>query len=102
MLILLHNGILGAKAAFTIEGISLMDDKARQEQVEPVLVDLGDTDRAYERNAMKVWAGEGDFLALLEADPEVSLPTAALEACFDIAYHTKHVDEVFERVLGGG
>jgi adenylosuccinate lyase len=59
---------------------------------------------AYEivqRNAMKVWAGDGDFQALLQADPEVTLAPTDLAACFDPAYHTKHIDAVFERVLGG-
>jgi adenylosuccinate lyase len=52
-----------------------------------------------QRAAMKVWAGEGDFQALLEADPEVTVADAELEACFDPAYHTKQVDAIFERVL---
>ncbi len=52
-------------------------------------------------NAMKVWAGDGDFQALLQADPEVTLAPADLVACFDPTYHTKHVDAVFKRVLGG-
>ena len=55
-----------------------------------------------QRNAMKVWAEEADFLALLQADPEVTafLDTAALAALFDLAYHTKHVDAIFTRVFG--
>jgi adenylosuccinate lyase len=52
-----------------------------------------------QRAAMKVWAGEGDFQALLEADPEVTVPDAELKACFDPAYHTKQVDAIFARVL---
>ena len=61
-------------------------------------------EEAYEivqRNAMKVLAGEGDFQALLAADPEVTLAPGDLAASFDPAYHTKHVDAVFERVLAG-
>ena len=53
-----------------------------------------------QRNAMKTWAGEGDFLELLRADPDVTLPDSDLTACFDAAYHTKHVDTIFDRVLG--
>ena len=52
-------------------------------------------------NAAKVWSHEGGFLNLLRQDPEVGrwLDAAALEACFDNAYHTKHVDLVFARVF---
>jgi adenylosuccinate lyase len=28
-----------------------------------------------------------------------ALPAAQLEAMFDLAYHTKHVDTIFERVF---
>ena len=52
-----------------------------------------------QRSAMKVWAGEGDFLALLKADPEVTVEDAELAACFDPASHTKQVDAIFARVL---
>jgi adenylosuccinate lyase len=55
-----------------------------------------------QRNAMPVWRGEGDFLALLKKDPEVSkaLSAAELEELFDLDYHLKHVDTVFRRVFG--
>jgi adenylosuccinate lyase len=55
---------------------------------------------AVQRNAMRVWRGEGDFLAFLKADPEVTIPDADLEAVFDLGYHFKHVDTVFARVFG--
>jgi adenylosuccinate lyase len=57
---------------------------------------------AVQRNAMKVWRGEGKFLDFLNADPEVSaaLKPAELEALFDLGYHFKHVDTVFQRVFG--
>jgi adenylosuccinate lyase len=55
-----------------------------------------------QRNAMKVWAGEGDFLSLLKADKEVRkhLDAAELKANFDLDYHLKHVDTIFARVFG--
>jgi adenylosuccinate lyase len=55
-----------------------------------------------QRNAMPVWRGEGDFLTLLKADKDVSkaLTAAELEALFDLGYHLKHVDTIFERVFG--
>jgi adenylosuccinate lyase len=56
-----------------------------------------------QRNAMPVWRGEGEFLTLLKADKDVAqrLSAAALEALFDLGYHLKHVDTIFERVFGG-
>ena len=57
---------------------------------------------AVQRNAMKVWRGEGNFLDFLKEDPEVIVPDADLEALFDLGYHTKHVDTVFQRVFGAG
>jgi adenylosuccinate lyase len=70
------------------------------------LVDKGlareDAYRLVQRNAMRVWQGGEDFLALLKADAEVSkvLSPAELEALFDLAYHTKRVDDIFARVFG--
>ncbi|HEY3814178.1 MAG TPA: adenylosuccinate lyase [Caulobacteraceae bacterium] len=57
---------------------------------------------AVQRNAMQVWRGEGNFRDLLKADPEVGdkLSDDELEALFDIAHHTKHVDTIFARVFG--
>jgi adenylosuccinate lyase len=61
-----------------------------------------DSYRLVQRNAMPVWRGEGDFLTLLKADPEVSARLSAqeIEACFDLGYHVKHVDTIFRRVFG--
>jgi len=59
-----------------------------------------DSYAAVQRNAMKVWRGEGNFLDFLKGDPEVIVPDAELEALFDLGYHTKHVDTVFQRVFG--
>ena len=61
-----------------------------------------DAYRLVQRNAMKVWAGEGDFLTLLKADPEVrgKLSDADIESNFDLGYHFKHVDTIFTRVFG--
>ena len=57
---------------------------------------------AVQRNAMPVWRGEGDFLTLLKADPEVKarLSDADLAGLFDLGYHVKHVDTIFKRVFG--
>ncbi len=55
-----------------------------------------------QRNAMPVWRGEGDFLDLLKKDPDVKrlLTDAELEEQFDLSYHLKHVDTIFDRVFG--
>ena len=57
---------------------------------------------AVQRNAMKVWRGEGRFVDLLRADPEVRphLTDAELEGLFDPAWHFAHVDTIFTRVFG--
>jgi adenylosuccinate lyase len=54
-----------------------------------------------QRNAMRAWQGEGDFLSLLAADKEVRkhLSEAELKQNFDLDYHLKHVDTIFERVF---
>ena len=59
---------------------------------------------AVQRNAMKVWRGEGVFIDLLKADPDVRphLTDAELGDLFDLGYHFKHVDTVFDRVFGKG
>jgi len=65
-----------------------------------------------QRNAMKVWRkafegsalddSEGDFRALLGSDKEVSakLSDKELDALFDLSYHFKHVETIFQRVFG--
>jgi adenylosuccinate lyase len=61
-----------------------------------------DAYRLVQRNAMRVWQGEGDFLTFLKADPEVRkhLSEAELTENFDLGYHLKHVDTIFKRVFG--
>ncbi len=61
-----------------------------------------DAYRLVQRNAMKVWRGEGDFLTFLKADKDVRkhLSEAELKANFDLGHHFKHVDTIFKRVFG--
>ncbi len=61
-----------------------------------------DSYAAVQRNVMPVWRGEGQFLPLLKVDKDVSrlMTDAELEALFDLGYHTKHVDTIFQRVFG--
>jgi adenylosuccinate lyase len=57
-----------------------------------------------QRNAMKVWESDGQLslLDLLKADPEVSqrLSDGELNALFNLDYHFKHVDTIFDRLFG--
>jgi adenylosuccinate lyase len=57
-----------------------------------------------QRNAMRVWESDGalSLLELLKADPDVTalLPEGQIEESFDLGYHLKHVDTIFERVFG--
>jgi adenylosuccinate lyase len=57
--------------------------------------------RLVQRNAMKVWNGDGDFLTLLKADSEVraKLSDKEIETNFDLGYHFKHVEAIFQRVF---
>ena len=61
-----------------------------------------DSYKAVQRNAMRVWQEGASFLDLLKDDAEVTarIAPAALEALFDLGYHTKHVDTIFTRVFG--
>jgi adenylosuccinate lyase len=55
-----------------------------------------------QRHAMAAWRAEPDLAARLAADPEVArvLPGEKLLACFDPAHFTRHINQIFERVLG--
>jgi adenylosuccinate lyase len=63
-----------------------------------------DAYRLVQRNAMQVWESDGELslLELLKADPEVTaaLTPAEIEDKFDLGYHFKHVDTIFDRVFG--
>jgi len=63
-----------------------------------------DSYRLVQRNAMKVWEDNKDFKTELLADDEVraALSEAEIEEKFDLGYHTKHVDTIFNRVFGVG
>ncbi len=60
-----------------------------------------DSYRLVQRNAMKVWEQGKDFLEELLADAEVraALSEEQIREKFDLAYHTKHVDTIFNRVF---
>ncbi len=60
-----------------------------------------DSYRLVQRNAMKVWEQGKDFLEELLADTEVraALSEEQIREKFDLGYHTKHVDTIFNRVF---
>ena len=60
-----------------------------------------DSYKMVQRNAMDVWAGNGNYLDLLKADADVqkALSDAELEALFDLEQHFKHIDTIFARVF---
>ncbi|HEX6376992.1 MAG TPA: adenylosuccinate lyase [Allosphingosinicella sp.] len=63
-----------------------------------------DAYRLVQRSAMRVWDSDGalSLLDLLKEDAEVAalLRPEQLEESFDLGYHLKHVDTIFERVFG--
>jgi len=54
-----------------------------------------------QRNAMKVWESGQDFKELIMEDEDIrkNLSKKEIEEMFDLDYHLKHVDEIFERVF---
>ncbi len=60
-----------------------------------------DAYEAVQRNAMQAWMSGQDFRSLLAADTTVSgaLSEDQLDAAFDLARHTRHVDTIFARVF---
>lgn len=64
-----------------------------------------DSYRLVQRNAMKVWESDGtlSLAELLKADSEVTaaLSPQQIDEKFDLDYHLKHVDTIFDRVFAG-
>lgn len=58
--------------------------------------------RMVQRNAMKAWEEDGDFRALVEADPEIrgALEDSHFDHAFSLENQLRHVDRIFERVFG--
>jgi adenylosuccinate lyase len=63
-----------------------------------------DSYRIVQRNAMKVWESDGaeSLMELLKADADVAAKLSAteIEERFNLDYHFKHIDTIFERVFG--
>jgi len=86
------------------QNIRLTKGLVFSQRVMLALIDKGlSRQKAYElvqRNAMKAWKGNKNFLSLLKADPEVTaaLPQGELEPLFDEQYYLRYVNEIFERL----
>ena len=106
-----------ALAVFTsiIKGLQIYPQKMKQnigltrglifsQRVMLALIDKGlSRQKAYEmvqRNAMKSWRGNKDFLKLLKSDAEVTdtLPPDELVPLFDEQYYLRYIDEIFQRL----
>jgi len=63
-----------------------------------------DSYRIVQRNAMKVWESDGaeSLMELLKADADVTakMTAAEIEDRFNLDYHFKHIDTIFDRVFG--
>ena len=63
-----------------------------------------DSYRIVQRNAMKVWESDGSesLMELLKVDPDVTAKMTAseIEERFNLDYHFKYIDTIFERVFG--
>ncbi len=83
--------------------LEMMGGLVCSEQVMLALIKKGlsreEAYKAAQRNAAKAWEGKS-FREALEEDSEVSahLTKDELDECFDIKYHLKNIDVVFERL----
>ncbi len=61
-----------------------------------------DAYRLVQRNAMVTWREGKPFNELLKADADIKtmLTDQQIDELFDLGYHTKRVDEIFDRVFG--
>ena len=61
-----------------------------------------DAYKMVQRNAMKVWEQNEDFQVELLSDKEVRsfLTEEDIRKKFDLGYHTKNVEKIFQRVFG--
>jgi len=86
------------------QNIKLTKGLVFSQRIMLALIDKGlSRQKAYElvqRNAMKAWKGNKNFLSLLKADSEViaTLPQGELEPLFDEQYYLRYVNEIFERL----
>jgi adenylosuccinate lyase len=98
--------------AWLVEGLVVREERMRRnleashylffsQRVLLALVESGlprdDAYRLVQRNAMRAWDEELDFRELVRSDEEVA-SRIDLDAVFDLAAYTRHVDTVFARL----
>jgi adenylosuccinate lyase len=56
--------------------------------------------RWVQRNAMRVWANEGDFKSFVVADEDIAkhLSRPEIEQTFDLKHQLRHVEYIYRRV----
>jgi adenylosuccinate lyase len=87
-----------------LKNLNLTRGLIHSQQVLLTLVQKGlSRDLAYRRVqelAMRAWEKGEDFKALVLSDPEIiaKIKVKDLEACFDLRYHTKYIDQIFKRL----
>ena len=71
------------------------------ENVRVVFIQREDEDGLSLSYAMKVWEEGKNFLDELKSDSDVTsyIKPTDIEALFDLGYHTKHVDTIFNSVF---
>lgn len=69
--------------------------------IEEAQISREDAYAIVQSNAMKVWQNDEDFLELLKKDPQVQgrISVKKLEEIFDLSYHSKNIDKIFEQVF---
>jgi adenylosuccinate lyase len=88
-----------------VENLNAMRGLIFSQQVLMTLAEAGlERQKAYEmvqRNALRVWETQQDFKTLLLEDQEIRahLSKEQIEDLFNLDYHLKHVDRIFERVF---
>jgi adenylosuccinate lyase len=87
------------------ENLNLLKGLIFSQQVLIKLTDMGlKRQTAYEmvqRDALKAWETGNDFKTLLMEDPDVRryLTKESIEEIFNLDYHFKYVEEIFDRVF---
>jgi len=91
-----------------VENLSKTNGLFFSQQVLMKLAEKGiERQKAYvmvQRNAMRVWEDNQEFKSLVMEDQEIvgSLSKKEIEEIFDLDYHMKHVDTIFDRVFTQG